>query len=658
MLEKITDNIIYIGVNDYDIELFEGQYNVPNGIAYNSYVIEDYKTVVVDTVDKAKTEEWLQNIDSATRKVPDYLLIQHMEPDHSASIEAFMNKYPKTTLIGNQQIINMIGNFFPDLQLTNTLVVENGQSINLGKHNLTFVFTPMVHWPEVMMTYESTEKVLFSADGFGKFGAFDADESWTDEARRYYIGIVGKYGKQVQDVLKLAATLDINIICPTHGPVLRDNLGRYIELYDKWSSYTPEAEGVCLCYTSVYGGTKKAVEILREELMQNGVPNVVVFDLARCDITEAVAAAFKYNKLVLATTTYNGEIFPFMYTFVHYLTERNYQNRTVAIIENGSWAPRAAACIKSLMSDLQNIRFAQNEVTILSRLKNDDISKIKELAKELTREYAAAEVSANSIEPTAMLKIEYGMYVATTNDGNKDNGCIVNSVSQVSSTEPMIISVNVNKNNYTAQVIKETGHLNISVLDKTAPFEIFKHFGFQSGRDVDKFAVEKPVISSVAAVQPKPVQLDLKNENAVWSYATDYIAKMNCSVENGNRADCGGTSYGDVQQIGSMFVAKSSNGLYYLTKYANSYISAKVRETLDMGTHYMFICEVTESAILSNEKTLTYDYYRDNIKPQPAKKMQGYVCTICGYVYEHSTLPNDIICPLCKHGAEAFTPLK
>ena len=337
MLKKVTDTIFYVGANDHDVDLFEGQYVVPNGMAYNSYVILDEKVAVMDTIDASKTSEWLKNIETVLAgRQPDYLVVQHMEPDHAASVEAFVNKYPQVTVVGNKKTFVMIRQFFPRLVMNSTQTVENFETLTLGKHTLTFAFAPMVHWPEVMMTYDSTDKVLFSADGFGKFGALDVDEPWDDEARRYYIGIVGKYGKQVQNILKVAATLDIRIICPLHGPVLTENLGHYIHLYDLWSSYTPEAEGIVIAYTSVYGHTKEAVALLEKELKARGVPNVAVYDLTRADMAKAVDDAFRYDTLVLATTTYNADVFPFMRTYLDKLTERAFQNRTVAFIENGS----------------------------------------------------------------------------------------------------------------------------------------------------------------------------------------------------------------------------------------------------------------------------------------------------------------------------------
>ena len=341
---KITEDIIYVGVNDHDVDLFEGQYIVPNGMAYNSYVIRDEKIAVMDTVDGRFAEEWLANIEKALDgATPDYLIVQHMEPDHAANIQVFAEKYPSAQIVGNAKTFTMMKNFFHGLELDGkTVEVKNGETLNLGKHELTFVFAPMVHWPEVMVTYDSSDKVLFSADGFGKFGALDVEEDWDCEARRYYIGIVGKYGAQVQNLLKVAATLDIQIICPLHGPVLTANLGHYIEKYNIWSSYGVESEGVMIAYASVYGNTKKAAELLAEKLQEKGCPKVVVCDLAREDMAEAVEDAFRYGKLVLASVTYNADVFPFMKIFIEHLTERNYQKRTIGLIENGSWAPTAA----------------------------------------------------------------------------------------------------------------------------------------------------------------------------------------------------------------------------------------------------------------------------------------------------------------------------
>ena len=387
---KITSSIKYVGVNDHSIDLFEGQYVVPNGMAYNSYVILDEKTAVVDTVDARFSHEWLDNVDKALGgKAPDYLIVQHMEPDHSANIDKFMKNYPKTKIVSSKKAFAMMFNFFGTDYADRAVTVGEGSTLELGKHTLAFVTAPMVHWPEVIVTYDSTDKVLFSADGFGKFGALDTQEDWACEARRYYIGIVGKFGSQVQNLLKKAATLDIEIICPLHGPVLTENLGYYINLYDIWSSYRPEEDGVVIAYTSVYGNTKKAVLRLAEKLKENGCPKVVVNDLARCDMAEAVEDAFRYSKIVLATTTYNTEIFPFMREFISHLTERNFSNRTVALIENGSWAPFAAKIMKNMLEKSKNITFTDTTVKIMSALSEESAAQVDALAEELCREYNA-----------------------------------------------------------------------------------------------------------------------------------------------------------------------------------------------------------------------------------------------------------------------------
>ena len=383
---RITDDILYVGVNDHNIDLFEGHYIVPNGMAYNSYVINDEKIAVMDTVDAAFGDEWLKNIaDVLNGATPDYLIVQHMEPDHSANIQKFLEVYPNTKVVGNAKTFTMIGNFFRDLKLAdeNKLEVKNKDTLTLGKHELTFVFAPMVHWPEVMVTYDSKDKVLFSADGFGKFGALDVEEDWDCEARRYYVGIVGKYGAQVQNLLKVAATLDIQTICPLHGPVLTENLEHYIGQYNTWSSYGTESEGVMIAYTSVYGNTKKAVELLAEKLKEKGCPKVVVTDLAREDMGEAVEDAFRYGKIVLASTTYNGDVFPFMKTFIEHLTERNYQNKTIGLIENGSWASMAGKVMTGMFEKSKNITWLETSVKIMSSMDEQNKADIEKMAEEL-----------------------------------------------------------------------------------------------------------------------------------------------------------------------------------------------------------------------------------------------------------------------------------
>ncbi len=385
-MKTVTNDIFYIGVNDHTIDLFEGQFDVPNGMAYNSYVIMDEKIAVLDTVDINFGDEWLSNLKEVLgNKKPDYLIVQHMEPDHSANIEKFIKEFPETVVVGNVKTFNMINAFFPELEITNKLTVKDGENLSLGKHELNFVFAPMVHWPEVMVTYDSTDKVLFSADGFGKFGALDVDEDWACEARRYYFGIVGKYGASVQTLLKKALSLDIQIICPLHGPVLTENLSYHLDLYNIWSGYGVESEGVFIAYTSVYGNTKKAAELLRDKLIEKGCPKVAIADLAREDMAECVEDGFRYGKLVLATTTYNGEIFPFMNRFINELTERNYQNRTIGIIENGTWAVTAGKYIRSKFEKSKNIKWLDNTVTVKSAVKKENLAQIEAMADELMK---------------------------------------------------------------------------------------------------------------------------------------------------------------------------------------------------------------------------------------------------------------------------------
>ena len=593
----ITDDIRYIGVNDHKVDLFEGQYVVPNGMSYNSYAIMDGKIAIMDTVDQNFTHQWLDNIQHVLEgRTPDYLVVQHMEPDHAANIANFLEVYPTATVVSSAKAFVMMKQFFGSDYAERRIVVTEGDTLPLGKHTLAFVTAPMVHWPEVIVSYDVTDKVLFAADGFGKFGALDVDEPWDDEARRYFIGIVGKYGPQVQALLKKAATLDIQMICPLHGPVLKENLGHYLTKYDTWSSYSVEDEGIVIAYTSIYGHTKDAALLLAEQLRNNGCPKVVVYDLARCDMAQAVADTFRYSKLVLATTTYNADVFPFMKEFIHHLTERNFQNRTVAFMENGSWSPLAAKVMGKMLEGSKNLTIAENTVTIHSALDQASRDKIEALAKELCQEYLAQHsTTANKNDLSALFNIGYGLYVVTSNDGNRDNGLIVNTVSQVTNT-PNRIAVTINKENYSHHVIKNTGIMNLNILDITAPFSIFQKFGFQSGRRVDKFA------------------------------------------------DCE--------------ILRADNGLVFLPRHINAFISLKVENYVDLGTHGMFICTITESRVISNTETMSYSYYYNNVKPKPqVQDKKGYACKICGWVYEGDTLPDDIVCPLCKHGAADFEPL-
>ena len=593
----ITNDIRYIGVNDHQVDLFEGQYIVPNGMAYNSYVILDEKIAVMDTVDQNFTHQWLDNLQQVLQgRKPNYLVVQHMEPDHSANIDKFLELYPEATVVSSAKAFVMMQNFFGTDYADRRIVVGEGDTLSLGKHTLTFVTAPMVHWPEVIVTYDSFDKVLFSADGFGKFGALDVEEEWDCEARRYYIGIVGKYGPQVQALLKKAATLDISIICPLHGPVLTENLGHYIHLYDVWSSYGVESEGVVVAYTSIYSHTKAAVDLLVQKLQEKGCPKVSVHDLARTDMAEAVEDAFRYGKLVLATTTYNADIFPHMKEFIHHLTERNFQNRTIGLMENGSWAPQAAKVMRGMFEKSKNITFTDTTVKILSALSEDSRAQVEALAEELCREYLAQQdATANKNDLTALNHIGYGLYVVTSNDGQKDNGLIVNTVTQVSDS-PNRVAVTINKQNYSHHVIRQTGKMNVNCLDTSAPFSLFENFGFRSGRNADKFE--------------------------------------------------------GIEEL------RSDNGLRFLPRHINAMMSLQVENYVDLGSHGMFICSVTEARVISDRESMTYAYYHQNVKPQPnTEGKKGFVCKVCGWVYEGEELPDDIVCPLCKHGKADFEPI-
>ena len=595
---NISDKIKYIGVDDTTIDLFESQYAVPDGVSYNSYVILDDKTAIMDTVDKRGMKDWENNLLNALDgRNADYVIIQHMEPDHAGSLARLIELFPEITVVGNAKTFVMINQFFENINIKNSLTVKEGDTLNLGSHTLTFVMAPMVHWPEVMVAYEQSEKILFSADGFGKFGALDAEEPWDDEARRYFIGIVGKYGKQVQALLKVAATLDIQKICPLHGPVLTEDLGHYIGLYDTWSSYTPEADGIVIAYTSVYGHTRDAVYLLAEKLKSKGCPRVLVYDLARDDMSQAISDAFRYSKLVLATTTYNASIYPFMNDFITRLVEHNFQNRTVGIIENGSWAPLAAKVMKEMMAPCKKIDWLKNNVHIWSAVKEENRKEIEAMTDELCKEYIAkSDTLANKNDMSALFRIGYGLYVVTSNDGKRDNGLIVNTVTQLTDN-PYLVAVNINKANYSHHVIQQTGVLNVNCLSVEAPFSVFERFGFQSGRTVDKFEGQK--------------------------------------------------------------VNRSGNGLVFLDKYINAFMSLKVEQYVDLGTHGMFICSVTEARVMSDQETMTYTYYQNNVKPKPQTEgKKGFVCKVCGYIYEGDELPEDIICPLCKHGAVDFEPIQ
>ncbi len=605
MKPYISDTVKYIGCDDKTLDLFESQYIIPNGIAYNSYVILDDEIAIIDTVDKRKTEEWLSNLEEALDgKQPTYLVIHHMEPDHAGSVKDCMDKYPGISLVGNKKTFQFLKQFTGIDMPDNAIVVAEGNTLDLGSHSLTFVMAPMVHWPEVMVSYDSKDKILFSADGFGKFGALDTDEDWACEARRYYFNIVGKYGAQVQNLLKKASKLDIQTICPTHGPILNENLDYYIGLYDTWSSYKPESEGIFVAYCSIHGNTEKAVEKFTEMLKAKTDKKVVVTDLARCDIAEAVEDAFRYEMMVVAAPSYDADVFPPMHDFLHHLKTKAYQNRKVGIIENGSWAPSAGRVMNEYLAGMKNIEICPTTVSIRSAMTEETISTMEHLVDELLTEHI--------FEAESMFSVNYGLYVLTAKDGAKDNGCIINTVQQVTEN-PNRIEITVNKKNYTCDMIKKTGIFNVSVLTQDTPFKVFENFGFQSGRTIDKFA--------------------------------------SCNCDD---------------------VKRSANGIRYIPKYTNTYLSGKVVQEVDLGTHIMFIADVTDGVKLSDKETLDYTYYHKNVKPKveaPVSESNVWVCKICGWTYDEAKgmpeqgipagtpfedLPEDFICPLCKHGKNDF----
>ncbi len=604
--KKVTDDLIWVGGNDRRLAMFEGVYSVPDGVSYNSYLLLDDTTVLFDTVDHAVSKIFFENLEHALsgRKL-DYLVVQHMEPDHSATMAEVLRRWPDTVVVCNAKTETMIRQFF-QLDLSEKIyLVKEGSVLNTGHHNLTFVMAPMVHWPEVMVTYDAVDKILFSADAFGTFGALNgamfADEvdfarDYMDEARRYYTNIVGKYGTQVQALLKKASALEINMICPLHGFVWRTNIGDYLDKYVKWSTYTPEETGVMIAYASVYGNTENTAEVLSSCLRDRGI-KTVMFDVSVTPASDIIAAAFRYSHLVFASTTYNAGIFVTMEALLHDLAAHNIQNRTVAFIQNGSWAPTSGKLMRDILAPLKNITLLDPLIDVRSSLKESQLEEIYALtnaiAELMPQPVAAANGIENVMDSSAFFKLSYGLFVLTAKEGNRDNGCIINTVTQITDS-PKRISIAVNKANYTHDMILRTGMFNVSVLTESVPFKIFQHYGFQSGRDTNKV---------------------IGNE------------------------------------------ARSANGLLYLPEHTNAYFSAKVIKTEDYGTHTLFVAEVTEAKVLSAEPSVTYSYYFEHIKPKPLptqEKKRGWVCKICGYFYEGDELPADFTCPLCKHGPEDF----
>ncbi|MCL2500909.1 MAG: flavin reductase [Defluviitaleaceae bacterium] len=613
-IRSVTSDLFWVGADDRRLAMFEGVYSVPAGVSYNAYLLMDEKIVLFDTVDRSVRHRFMENITEVLKGKPlDFLIVQHMEPDHSAGIGELVKKFPDMQVVCNAKTLAFIKQFH-DLDITGrALVVKEGDTLVTGRHTLHFVMAPMVHWPEVMVTYDSADKILFSADAFGCFGALNgalfADEvdftrDYMDEARRYYTNIVGKYGAQVASLLGKASTLAIEMICPLHGFVWRGNITDILSKYTLWSRYEPEERGVMIAYASVYGNTENAAEILSTRLRERGV-KTVMYDVSVTPASEIVSAAFRWSHLVFASTTYNAGIFITMEALINDLTAHNIQNRTVAIIENGSWAPTSGGLIRTKFEQCKNIKILDNIISIRSAVKTEQLAEILSLADALAVDFEKVTSVKNenipqkqAIDTRAMFKLSYGLFVLTAHTDGQDNGCIINTVTQITES-PLRISVAVNKANHTHNMIVKSGAFNVSVLAESAPFRLFERFGFHSGRDTDKFADDRAEV-------------------------------------------------------------RSANGIRYIAEHTNAMISAKVCEAFDYGSHTLFIAEVVEAAVLSPERSATYQYYFDRIKPAPQKpsdQRKGFVCKICGYVYEGETLPEDIVCPLCKHGAGDFEPV-
>lgn len=607
-IKKITDDLTWVGANDRRAYMFEAAYAVPNGMSYNSYLLLDEKTVLFDTVDKAVSKIFFENIAEVLgdRKL-DYLFIHHMEPDHSADIQRIIEKYPEVKIVCNSKIVTMLKQFFEYDFESRVVVVKEGDTLSTGKHNFTFLMAPMVHWPEVMVSFDTTDQILFSADAFGIFGAINGaifadevnfDRDYLGEARRYYTNIVGKYGTQVQSLLKKVSAYEINMICPLHGFVWRKDIEYYIEKYAKWSSYQPEEVGVMIAYASVYGNTENVAEILSSRLRDQGI-KTVMYDVSVTPVADILSAAFQWSHLVFASTTYNAGIFVKMENLILDIVEHNLQNRTVSIIENGSWAATSGSLIAGEIEKCKNMTILNHRISLKSSLKKEQLAQIDEMVQAIADSMPKPPVSQQTqkIDNNAMFKLSYGLFVLSAKQGDKDNGCIINTVTQITAS-PLRISIAVNNANYTHDMIKETKEFNISVLTTDTPFKVFEQFGFQSGKTADKFAGSE-----------------------------------------GNRTE---------------------NGIRYLNEYTNAVISGKVIEMYEYETHTVFVAEVTEAFSLSNVPSVTYQYYFDNIKPKPKpleEKKNGFVCKICGYVYEGDVLPEDFICPICKHGVEDFERL-
>lgn len=599
----VCPDTYYIGASDRRLSLFENVYPLTNGMSYNSYLIIDEKTCLLDTVDKSVEEIFLTKLKEVLEDKPlDFLVVNHMEPDHAATLRSVLDLHHETTLVINSKALVMFKNFNPNYEIKNILIVNEGDTLNLGKHILNFVFAPMVHWPEVMVTYDSYSKNLFSADAFGTFSSLNGnlfahevnfDHDYLDETRRYYTNIVGKYGVQVQNILKKASALTINSICPLHGPIWRQDLSYILKLYDKWSRYEPESRGVLIVYGSIYGHSEEVANLIADGLALEGIKDIKMYDVSKTDKSYLLAETFKYSHMVICSSTYNMGIFTPMEEFLLDLKYHHLENRTVGVVENGSWAPQSKRLICEILSSMKDIRCLQSNFTVTSKIKEEQKNNIDGMCKEIAKDFPKVRLNSDPL-----FDISYGLFVLNTKDGSKNNGCIINTVTQVAS-DPLTIMIALNKMNYSTKVLLETKVCNISILNIHTPFSIIERFGFSSGNDKNKFE--------------------------------------------------------DFNDYGM-----GKNEVTYINRYTNSYISLKVKSTMDLGSHTGFVCEVTDKVILSNEKSLTYQYYQDNIKPVVARdnKKVGWVCKICGYVYYGEELPKDFICPICKHPASDFEKIQ
>ncbi len=616
---KIMDSLYWVGGSDRRLARFENAFPIPKGISYNAYVLLDEKTVLLDTVDAAIRDLFFENVAHVLGDRPlDYVVVSHMEPDHCATLADLCQRYPRAQILCNAKAAKMVRQFFSQELAGRVRLVAEGDELSLGQHTLTFLMAPMVHWPEVMFTYEKTQGVLFSADAFGTFGALngnlfademDFERDWLPESRRYYANIVGKYGPQVQAALKKLEALEVKLLCPLHGPIWRKNIPWYVDKYRKWSAYEPEEASVLILYASIYGHTENAAEILAAKLAERGARGIAMYDVSSTEPSLLVAEAFRASHIALCSVTHNNGIF---HLLDHLLTEwkdHNLQNRTVAVIQNGSWAPAAGALIRKRLEEMKNMRVLEPSLTLLSKLEPSQEKDLGLMADGLVASLAAAPGAClaaspapgaeEGIDPKAFFTIGYGLYVLTAKDGELDNGCIINTLIQTTD-QPKRMTMAVNKLNKTHDMVLKTGIFNICVLTQEVPFALFQRFGFQSGHQVNKFE---------------------------------------------GRND-----------------PRSENGVRYLTDSCNAFLSGKVLQTVDCGTHTLFIADVTQAQVLCTVPSVTYAYYFDNIKPKPQPKAEdkpkrGYVCKICGYFHEGETLPPDFICPICKHGAADFEPV-